>query len=140
MVACHQNQCHQRFNSPLLPSGQYCGHGDKMYACRREALPHCPVWIYLRRNSFRKKKRQKNSFFYGNHFEEIRIWIRFSANPDSEQLLTKTKKELRQSPIVGFFVPSHAQKGIFFTPGPPSIPQSHTHPLCMGWRNFSPMS
>jgi hypothetical protein len=46
-----------------------------------------------------KRKDRKNLFFYGNHFEEIRIWIRFSANPDSEQLLTKTKKELRQSPI-----------------------------------------
>jgi hypothetical protein len=46
-----------------------------------------------------KKRRLKNSFFiYGNHFEEIQNWIQFLANPDPEQSLTKTKKELRQSP------------------------------------------
>jgi hypothetical protein len=43
---------------------------------------------------------KKTVFFYGNHFEETRIWIQFSANADSEHLLTKTKKELRQSPTV----------------------------------------
>ncbi len=52
-----------------------------------------------------KRKDRKILFFYGNHFEEIQIWIRFSVNPDSEQLLPKTKKELRQSPskLVFFF-------------------------------------
>jgi hypothetical protein len=56
---------------------------------------NCLVWIYLRRNSLRKKKRQKNSLFiYGNHFEEIRIWLRFSAMSDSEQSLTKNKKRI----------------------------------------------
>jgi hypothetical protein len=49
--------------------------------------------------SEKRKDRKILFFYYGNHFEEIRIWIRFSVNPDSEQSLTKTKiEELRQSP------------------------------------------
>jgi hypothetical protein len=55
---------------------------------------------HLRRNPFRRKKRQKKSIFIyrttckkyksGSDFQRIQIWL--------EQLLTKTKKELRQAP------------------------------------------
>ncbi len=46
-----------------------------------------------------KRKDRKILFFYGNHFEEIQIWIRFSANPDSEQSLTKSKKNYDSHPL-----------------------------------------
>ena len=84
VVACHQNQCRQNFNAPLLPSGQYCGHGGAIFACRPEAPPHFPVWKHLQRSPLRRKKRQKSLFLFlattfkknksGSNFQRIQIW------------------------------------------------------------------
>jgi hypothetical protein len=77
-----------------IPNGERCDH-----------CPHFPVCKHLRRNPLRRKKRQKKSIFiYGNNFKEKQIFIWFSANPDLEQSLTKTKKELQQAPTKQAFL------------------------------------
>ena len=56
--------------------------------------------------SIRNKEEAEKVYFYLRHnFWEKRIWPRFSARPDLERSLTKTKKELQQSPII--FVDLH---------------------------------
>ncbi len=100
VVACHQNQCRQNFNAPLLPSGQYCGHGGVIFAWRPEAPPHFPVWKHLQRNPLRRKKRQKKSIFIhgttfkknksGSDFQRVQIW-----NNQSQ----KQKKNYDRHPI-----------------------------------------
>jgi hypothetical protein len=63
VVACHQNQCCQNFNAPLLPSGQYCSHGVAIFAWSSAATPPFQVWRHIRRNPFEIKKKQKQSIF-----------------------------------------------------------------------------
>jgi hypothetical protein len=46
----------------------------------------------------KKEKAEKVNFYLRHNFKKKRIWPRFSARPDLERSLTKTKKELRQSP------------------------------------------
>ena len=59
------------------------------YLTEVQKLPKAPP-KHMRRNPFRKKKRQKKSIFiYGTTFKK---------NPDLERSLTKTKKKLWQAP------------------------------------------
>ncbi len=53
--------------------------------------------------SVQMKKTQKSSIFiYGSTPKESGLWTDFLASPDLERSLTKTKKELRQTPILYF--------------------------------------
>jgi hypothetical protein len=79
--------------SAPAPSSHCC---SRRYPCHRfvivTALPH------LRKNPFRRRKRQKKSIFiYGTRNRKKQIWTEFLASLDLEPSLTKTKKELRQS-------------------------------------------
>jgi hypothetical protein len=74
-------------------SRRHCCHGFVIVT----ACPH------LRRSPFRRRKRQKSPFlFTAQQIEKKQIWTKFLASPDLERLLTKTKKELHQSPIPYF--------------------------------------
>jgi hypothetical protein len=55
----------------------------------------------LAEESIQKNEKAEKTYFYLWHnIKEKLIWSRFSARPDLHQSLTKTKKELRQSPIL----------------------------------------
>ena len=95
-VACHQSQCRQNFNAPLVNTAamalQYLPEVQPQHLA-----PPFPVWKHMRRNTYRKKKRQKQStFIYGT---TKRIWPRFSARPDLERSLAKTKKNYSSHPV-----------------------------------------
>ena len=61
----------------------------------------CKSNLYLRRNQYKRKEKEKTSFFiYGTKTWSKRIWTEYSASPDLELSLAKTKKELRQAPSV----------------------------------------
>jgi hypothetical protein len=84
--------------STPAPSSHCCSH---RHHCHRFVIvtAHPHLW----RNPFRRRTRQKKSIFiYGTTNWKKRIWTKFLASPDLEGLLTKTKKELQQSPIPYF--------------------------------------
>jgi hypothetical protein len=45
-----------------------------------------------------EQKNKKPNFIYGTRIPTKQIWNNFSASPDLELLLAKTKKELQQAP------------------------------------------
>jgi hypothetical protein len=62
VVACQQNQCRQNFNAPLLPSGQYCGHGVAIFAWSPKA-PKSTLEA-LAEESIRNKEKAEKVYFY----------------------------------------------------------------------------
>ncbi len=61
----------------------------------------CKSNLYLRRNQYKRKEKEKEKtsfFIYGTKIWSKRIWTEYSASPDLELSLAKTKKELRQAP------------------------------------------
>jgi hypothetical protein len=61
----------------------------------------CNRLATLTEESVQKKKKAEKVYFYLRQNKlKKQIWTKFSASPDLERLLTKTKKELRQSPSV----------------------------------------
>jgi hypothetical protein len=50
--------------------------------------------------SYEQKEIQKLNFIYGTRIRTKQIWNNFSAIPDLELSLAKTKKELQQAPIL----------------------------------------
>jgi hypothetical protein len=57
------------------------------------------VVTYERISILPTKETKKLNFIYGTTIRTKQIWNNFSASPDLERSLTKTKKELRQTPI-----------------------------------------
>jgi hypothetical protein len=105
VVARQQNQRHQKFNAPLLPSGHYCGHGcvaifnNQSRALRQQYLK-TKVPFHVQRNPYGIKQKQKKSIFiYGTTFRKIlRIPI-FLASPNLFYRSQKTKKNYGSHPL-----------------------------------------
>ena len=57
------------------------------------------VVTYERISILPTKEIKKLNFIYGTRIRTKQIWNNFSASPDLELSLAKTKKELRQTPI-----------------------------------------
>jgi hypothetical protein len=56
--------------------------------------------MFLRRNPYRKKKRQKKSIFiYGTTFKKKEFFREFSARPDLEDRSQKQKKNYGSHPV-----------------------------------------
>jgi hypothetical protein len=61
---------------------------------QQHLAPPFPVWKHMRRNPYRKKKRQKKSIFiYGTTFKKNESGKRFSARP-SGTIAHKNKKRI----------------------------------------------
>jgi hypothetical protein len=63
VVACHQNQCRQNFNGPLLPSGQYCDHGVQYLPVDQKYIPIFRLEALVE-ESTQKKEKAEIIYFY----------------------------------------------------------------------------
>ena len=68
---------------------------------------------YERISILRTKRIKKLNFIYGTRIGTKQIWNNFSASPDLELSLAKTKKELRQAPNDKQFLDNGLSEMIF---------------------------
>jgi hypothetical protein len=57
--------------------------------------------------SLKQKELKSSILIYGTRIRTQQIWNNFSASPDLELLLAKTKKELWQAPLITLSARSH---------------------------------
>jgi hypothetical protein len=133
VVACHQSQCCQNFNAPLVNTAM-------ALQCLPEVQQHLaspfPVWKHMRRNPFRKKRRQKKSIFFygttfkknesGRDFQRVQIWYdraqKKKKNYGSHPLLFPLSSSVIQSAIPHATFPANHQpqriSKLIFLPSP----------------------
>ncbi len=95
MVACHQSQCRQNFNAPLLRLVNTAAMALRyLPEVQQHLAPPFPVWKHMRRNPYRKKKRLKKSIFiYGTTFLRNKP---IGASPGHDYVLTRMVLQIIQ--------------------------------------------
>ncbi len=98
MAACHQSQCRQNFNAPLVNTAAMVLR--YLPEVQQHLAPPFPVWKYMWRNPYRKKKRQKKSIFIygatfkknesGRDFQRGQIWNNRSQKQKKENKIAKS--------------------------------------------------
>jgi hypothetical protein len=68
VVACHQNQCRQNFNTPLLPSGQYAAMVLRYLPEVQHASPFSSLEARAKESIQKKEKAEKVNIYLRHNF------------------------------------------------------------------------
>jgi hypothetical protein len=66
VVACHQSQCRQNFNAPIVNTAAMAL--QFLPEVQQHLAPSFPVWEHMRRNPYRKMKNRKSQFLFTDNF------------------------------------------------------------------------